>query len=776
MREPLVITGMGVISAIGLDCQQTLAALLSGQSGVGTVQHLQTELRQYPVGEVKLSTEELASRLQIAEGEPATRTALLGLWAAREALAMARLGEADLPTMPFISGTTVGGMDTTERYFADFLQNDLHTPYIAQHDCGACSEFIASHLGRFSRVVTPSTACASAANAIMAGADLLRSGQAERVLVGGSECLTRFHLNGFASLMILDEQPCRPFCNTRAGLNLGEGAAYLVIETASSARRRGVEPLALLAGYGNACDAFHPTASSPDGDGAYLAMQQALDDAGLLPQDVDYVNAHGTATPNNDQSESRAMQRLFGTSLPPVSSTKAFTGHTTSASGSIEAVFCVLAMQHQFLPLNLHFVEPMEDGIVPVLNGVPPRPLRHVLCNAFGFGGNDCSLLLASPDAVSADGMPSPDSCVALAGCDSDNAESLLDNRDIFITAAEQISIQEGLSQQWLHEPLTYDAGFHHSLEVDFKAWISRNEARRMGVLSKRALTTSLAAMRHSGVDRPDGIFCGTGLGQIVNTEAILNGLLDEGEPCQRPTNFMQSTHNTISSQVSISTHNTAPNVTYAQHGTSFDCALMDACTQLQLGRIASALVSGQDELTDGFYTLQRKAGYLGRPGQVVGETAVSLMLQNTKTEHALCRLAMVEHLYRPTALQLQDTAGKFADCDAVLYSANVNGASSMDVDALFDGKLLLTPMPIFGDGFTSYGLAVYAAAHIIAQQKYPDAMVLSGQRPENLRRILVVNNQNDVAFTFVVLETLNESRPGDLNESRPGDLNETKR
>jgi len=395
MENPIWITGAGIVSAIGLNKLEVLDALLQGRSGIGPVRHLRTVHTDLPVGEVPLSNDELQSRLGIPSGTPIIRTALLGMWALQEALQDARIDTELLSDTAFISGTTVGGMDKSEQYYPDFLSNDSRNEYIALHDCGSSTELIADHFGRFGFVATPSTACSSALNAIIAGANLIRSGLADRVIAGGSECLTRFHLNGFHALMILDSRPCRPFDASRAGLNLGEGAAYIVLERPSTAQDRGVEPLVTLDGYGNACDAFHQTASSPDGEGAFLAMQAALSDAGLTPADIDYINAHGTGTPNNDSSESAAMFRLFGDLVPPVSSTKSATGHTTSASGAIETVICLLALRHQFLPINLNWSEPMENGLIPVRDSRPSREVRHVLCNSFGFGGNDSSLLLS---------------------------------------------------------------------------------------------------------------------------------------------------------------------------------------------------------------------------------------------------------------------------------------------------------------------------------------------------------------------------------------------
>lgn len=395
MKEPIWITGAGIVSAVGCNKREVLESLVAGRSGIGPMRYLRSIHTEFPVGEVPMSDEELCAALGIDASTPTTRTALLGMLALGEALDEAGLSGGELPGAAFISGTTVGGMDRSECYYPDFLANDSRNEYIAMHDCGASTELIADRFGRFGFVSTPSTACSSAMNAILVGANLIRSGAFDIVVAGGSECLTRFHLNGFNALMILDTQPCRPFDATRAGLNLGEGAAYVVLERAASARRRSVRALATLDGVANTCDAFHQTASSADGEGAFRAMRGALADAGLDPSEVDYINAHGTGTPNNDASESAAMLRLFGDRVPPVSSTKAFTGHTTSASGAIETVICLLALRHGFLPVNLNWQHPMDNGIVPVRESRPPREIRHVLCNSFGFGGNDSSLLLS---------------------------------------------------------------------------------------------------------------------------------------------------------------------------------------------------------------------------------------------------------------------------------------------------------------------------------------------------------------------------------------------
>ena len=225
---------------------------------------------------------------------------------------------------------------------------------------------------------------------------MLKLNRTDIVVVGGTECLSKFHLDGFNSLMILDHEPCRPFDKNRNGLNLGEGAAYLVMEREGTARQRGVTPLCQLSGYGNRCDAFHQTASSPDGEGAYQSMMEALAMADLKPSDIDYINAHGTGTPNNDESEGHAMMRVFGDKMPPVSSTKSYTGHTTSASGGVEAVISILALIRSFIPANLNFSEKIESlDFIPVTEVKQGVGLQHVLTNSFGFGGNDSSCIFS---------------------------------------------------------------------------------------------------------------------------------------------------------------------------------------------------------------------------------------------------------------------------------------------------------------------------------------------------------------------------------------------
>ena len=772
MIDSIYITGTGVVSAIGIGKAATLEALLSNRSGVGQLKYLKTEHKEFPVGEVKLTDAEMRERLGIAQDAVTTRTALMGMLALEEALEEARLTPEMLPKVGFISGTTVGGMDMSEQDYLDYLNGDAHKEYIAVYDCGSCSEMTAGHFGKFAFATTLATACSSAANAVIQGANMIRCGKADIVVVGGSECITKFHLNGFNSLMILDTKPCRPFDATRSGLNLGEGAAYLVLESAESAKRRGVQPQALLSGYGNACDAFHQTASSPDGEGAFRAMKEALELAGLQPADIDYINAHGTGTPNNDVSESQAMMRLFG-QVPPVSSTKPFTGHTTSASGSIEAVFCILALQHGFLPVNLNWSQAMDNGIVPVAKP-EKKTLKHVLCNAFGFGGNDSSLLISRAKVPELVEGPTDKMTVLRQAQQPDS---------IFILSAKQISMQQPLSEEWIENPIMYEVPFTRSIDPNFKEYVSPIEARRMGRILKRALATSKEALKAAGCDTVDAIMTGTGFGCIENTEFFLDALSNEGEQLLKPTYFMQSTHNTISSLVAIQTKNYNYNATYAHKGISFESALHDAWLQFRLGKIGSALVGCHDEMTETFHSIMKKGGVMGQDDERCGEVAVSVVLSSDgpalrpfdgpQGPHAqgpqhLCRLTGLKMLHQPTMNNLMDAVTtmlqsadrSLADVDYILTGISGNHENDKaylaESKTLFGDKPLLKYKHLFGENFTSSGLGFYVAAQCLKAGRVPAHLFvntddISDKKPTC---ILLFNHSDGKDYTLTLLET----------------------
>lgn len=562
------VTGKGIICAIGNDAPSVLAALKAKKSGVATMRYLQSEHKELPVGEVKLSDEEMKMILGVEVNRIVSRTTLMGAIALRQAVEDAHV-DVSGKRVVVISGTTVGGMDVTEKYFQQMKTDDALLSLLQRHDCGSSTRDIADLAGLpDADVCTISTACSSAVNSIILGAEMLKADEADIVIAGGAEGLSKFHLNGFNTLMILDHEQCRPFDKTRAGLNLGEGAAFVVLEKSTS--KAGADTDAIfVAGYGNRCDAFHQTASSEDGEGAYLAMTDALKMADLQPDDIQYINAHGTGTPNNDPSESAAIRRVFGNKQPHVSSTKSFTGHTTSASGSIETVICILAMQNNFVPASLGWNEQDENCIAPSM-GEDGVELRNVICNSFGFGGNDSSLVL-SKDSVAP----------------TNSGEALCS--EVCILADEQITDAEQLK--------------------DFREFISLMEARRMGKIMKAATLTSLRALQRAGVECPDAIITATAHGMLETTEKFLEDIDANGEGLLKPTLFMQSTHNTLGSAIAIRTKCHGYNITYSQGDKSLEWAMRDAERLIRTGKAETVLVGIHDESTPLFQSFCARQG-----------------------------------------------------------------------------------------------------------------------------------------------------------------------
>ena len=395
--ERIVITGMGICSCIGDNVQETFTHLSQGKSGLSTIELLDTLHQDHiKVGEVKHTNEALTNILDIPKENSYSRTSLLGILALREAIKSASLDGESLHSLGLIMASSVGGMDMTERYFYDYATNIPARRYITSHNIGEITQQIASYFGIKGFVTSLSTACSSSANAIITAANLIRTGRARTLAVGGADALSKFTINGFNALMILSDKEATPFDEHRKGLNLGEAGAFLILEAKSEALKHGRKILAQLSGWGNANDAYHQTASSEDGEGAFLAIEKALHCSGLFPKDIDYINAHGTATVNNDLSESRALIRIFSEEqMPDLSSTKPFTGHTLAVASAVEAIISILSIEKEMIFPNLNFQTPMKEVNIKPVTVLKQKPIQHVLSNSFGFGGN-CSALIFS--------------------------------------------------------------------------------------------------------------------------------------------------------------------------------------------------------------------------------------------------------------------------------------------------------------------------------------------------------------------------------------------
>ncbi len=391
------IVSTGIITAIGNNTQENYASLTSGKAGITQAEILQTS-HTFPVGEIKMTNAELAEKTGTSANWP--RTALLSTWAAQEAWLPLAAKAKDL-RIAFISANTVGGMDLTEGFYEVFKEdkNNGNLDDVQYHECGAITELTVAALGLECWSTTISTACSSSANSIMMGAKLIEQNKYDIVIAGGADSLSRFTLNGFNSLMILDKELCRPFDQNRRGLNLGEGAAYVVLASDKAMQQLDAKPLAIVTGYANANDAHHQTASSPEGVGNQLAMQGALQQAGIAASEIDYINLHGTGTENNDSSEGIAIEKIFGkNAVPEASSTKCYTGHTLGAAGAVETVFSILAIQEQKAWAHLRLSQPITEQHWQPNAQIVAKPIRHVLSNSFGFGGNCTALVISKAE------------------------------------------------------------------------------------------------------------------------------------------------------------------------------------------------------------------------------------------------------------------------------------------------------------------------------------------------------------------------------------------
>jgi len=390
----IVVTGMGVISALGSSLESSREALLNSICGISQSQLVNSKYSDsLRFGEVKTGTDNLKEIFGVKD-PGVTRTSLLALHAINDAIADSGLKESELQSYDtaLIGASTVGGMCNTDDLYRDATAESNGSDYISSYDCASVFLYLSKRYGIKGIVNTINTACSSSANAIMYGAKLINHGYAKRAIVGGADALAKFTINGFNSLGILSPDFCKPFDKERNGLNLGEGAAFLVLEKEEDVKSKKI--YCALSGYCNTNDAFHPSSLSETGTGPFKAMQGALLKSGIKQDDISFINTHGTGTENNDEVESKAMLRIFE-NVPPFASTKSKIGHTLGASAAVESVFSIVGLVNNEMYPSLNFINPIEStGLIPATTA-RKQDMKNVMINSFGFGGN-CSSLIFS--------------------------------------------------------------------------------------------------------------------------------------------------------------------------------------------------------------------------------------------------------------------------------------------------------------------------------------------------------------------------------------------
>jgi len=399
-KRRVVITGTGIICAIGQTLPDFQSNLFEGLCGIREIDLFDTAGYACSLGG-QIDGGNLKERLLPRQTKRISRCDLLGLIAAREAVlnACMDLEQTDTERTGVVMGGGAGGMLSWETFRRDLWQGrqkNNASRVLASAPC-TLTDLIANHYAINGIRSTITTACSSSANAIGYGYDLIRSGDVDWVVTGGSEALSELTFAGFNSLKVMSPEPCRPFDKHRRGLSLGEGAGIIILEEHTHALERGATMLAELAGYAVNADAYHMTSPDPEGLGMFRVMSRALERAGIETERVDYINAHGTATKINDHKEAQAIQRLFGKKnleRITVSSTKSMVGHCLGASGAIEAVATILALDQQAAPPTAHLDEPDPlCNLNHVAHSFRKQKIRVAISNSFAFGGNNTSLV-----------------------------------------------------------------------------------------------------------------------------------------------------------------------------------------------------------------------------------------------------------------------------------------------------------------------------------------------------------------------------------------------
>ena len=593
-RSP-VITGLGIVSAAGFGTEEVWRAVAAGTSGLKPLTLFQSpRYGQIPTGEIQ--------RDLIALGAPtrSSRSDKLGWLAAREAVADAKIDFTnDGDRAGIILGTSVGGSYDSEKFLATLIKRGkMRARATRFHECSSTVDLIADEFGLLGPSMAIATACSSSALAIAQAAEMILTGEADVMLTGGADSMSRMTWGGFHSLLLVDAAGCRPFDATRGGMSLGEGAAILVLEAEENAVRRGAKILARLSGWGMSCDAYHATAPHPQGAGATAAIQSALRRAGLEPAAIDYVNAHGTGTRDNDIAETIALKTVFHNRVPPFSSTKRIFGHALAASGALEAVVCVEALRRQELPPNPGFTKcDPAVGLEPVVE-MRHAPLTHVMSNSFGFGGNNGVLIFSSPETNPQTRAPKKIE-VAIAG--------------IGVIGPGAVTIKETGS------PLPPGKGPVHSCgALADAAMLTPNQRRRLSRLQQMALITA----RHSHA--PDAsqrvaVVIGTGLGCLEDAGAFIENLVAKDEREPMPSRFPNSVHNSPAGQVAIDQAARGMNSAPTVGEITFECALWQGICQLATDEADCALAGAADEMDKYLLSIGQRWGAWNekiRPGE----------------------------------------------------------------------------------------------------------------------------------------------------------------
>ena len=611
-----VITGLGLVCALGDDAASCAASAFSGKSGIKDVTSFGTEnCYSHKGAEVALSDEQLCK-------DKYDRTTLLCIKAAGEAIADSGLDLAneDRKKIGVILGTCIGGAASIDKYYTDSHEGrQADKDDIMRMPASAIANNVACHFGLDGITANIVNACAAGTMSLAGACDMIRSGKADVFVAGGCDSFSSLAYAGFHALHALSEKECSPF-NHSDGITIGEGSGVLIIESYEHAVSRGAKIYCDVLGAGVSSDAYHITAPRPDGEGQMSAIRRAVANSGVDFADIDYINAHGTGTSKNDEAEFLSLKTLFGNRPDlAVSSTKSMNGHCLGAAGSIEAVLTVEAMNRGEVPPTIGYsgedIEALKEkagGIGFVANEKQAKDVKVCMSNSFAFGGNNASIVFSKePHAIKSDRNTDP----------------------IYITGIGEVTgtMAEGASD--------YRADI--SPEVFKKHEVKTAFLRKLDRFSELVLLSGIEALSDADIKVDEknaddiGIVIGTSDGPITEIVNFQKLVIEKGIENGSAFMFPNTVYNAAGGYLSIFTGIKGYNITIANGFQAGLQSVMYACEAIRRGDENIMLASGSDELTDIEADLYKHAGYVGNgkdDGVVLGEGSVTLILESSKS------------------------------------------------------------------------------------------------------------------------------------------------
>ena len=657
-KRRVVVTGLGIVCALGDNVEECFNAAVSGKSGIEEVKSVNTDGCYAKLGaEAKISGDKLSDK-------DCDRSSLLCIKAAEEALADAKyeITPENSARIGVIVGNCVGGAASIDKYFTDELKNGGGKPSdVLKMPASAIANNVALHFGLNGTTANIVNACAAGTISIAYACDLIRAGKADAFCAGGSDSFSSLAFAGFHALHALDENPCSPF-NKSHGITLGEGAGILVVESYEHAKARGAHIYCEILGSGVSSDAHHITAPRPDGQGQMLAINRAIENSGLKPSDIDYINAHGTGTAKNDEAEFLSLHTIFdGSDGLSVSSTKSMTGHCLGAAGSIEAVLTVKAVCENVLPPTIGYTEDdlavlkeKAGNIDFISNTKREKTVNFAASNSFAFGGNNASVVFAK---------------------DPHEIPDRTNNERIFVT---------GLGDYTAKGRIDIQSDDYKNLGIKMAFW------RKLDRFSQLMLVSGMRALSDANItvseenERDIGIIIGTSDGPMTEIVNFQKNVVANGTASGSAFSFPNTVYNAAGGYFSIFAGIKGYNVTNAngvQAGLQSICYAADV---LKNGDEDIMVAAGVDENTDVTEYLYGKLGLLGGKMEL-GEGAVSLILEKESSAEkrgAQKYAELVGYASAHKAVEFGKLKGsESALKDAVLKACESAGISADEID-----------------------------------------------------------------------------------------------